>query len=199
MPRKAPTSIQENRITFGTYERQFVTSIKEDIETAVKVAVIAPPVAIATAGIVAGVGVGYMGYFIMKGLQGFSLGIDDALDPVTTWYDKWFKFTNSETGKKESVMTNWYDYVFNNQEAEQMRADNPLPSHTAGNDGYNDEGDVVDWDAAASVIENAADAVQENNPAQPDEMLTHENTGGNGTAEADESSNWPFTSSWWPF
>jgi len=199
MPRKAPTIIQENRITFGNYERAFVTEIKNDIEKAAKVAVIGSTVATVGGGLVIAGGVGYMGYFIMKGLQGFSLGIDNPLDPLATWYNKWFKFTNSETGKQESVATNFYDYVFNNQEAEQMRADNPLPSHTAGNDGYNDEGDLVDWSAVGEVIDNAADAVQENNPAQPDEMLAHENTGGNGTAEADESSNWPFTSSWWPF
>jgi len=190
MPRKAPDTVQETRITFGNYERQFVTEVKTDIEKAVKVAVVGSTVATVGGGLIVAGGVGYMGWFIMKGLQGFSLGIDDALDPVTAWYEKWFKFTNSETGKQENVVTNWYDYVFNNQEAEQMRADNPLPSA-----GDNDQNDVVDW----SAIESVADAIQENNPAQPDEMLTHENTGGNGTAEEDESSNWPFTSSWWPF
>jgi hypothetical protein len=189
MPRKAPTTIQETRITFGNFERQFITEVKTDIEKAVKVAVVGTTVATVGTGLVVAGGVGYMGYFIMNGLKGFSLGLDDALDPVTTWYQKWFTFTNSETGKRENVATNWYDYVFNNQEADQMRADNPLPSASAGG------GDKIEW------LETVGEVLADTLTVGPDEKLIHENTGGKGTAdyEEGEGSNWPFTTSWWPF
>lgn len=193
MPRKAPDTVQETRITFGNYERQFVTEVKTDIEKAVKVAVVGSTVATVGTGLVVAGGVGYMGFFIMKGLQGFSLGIDDALDPVTAWYNKWFKFTNSETGKRESVATNFYDYVFNNQEAEQMRADNPLPSA-----GDNDENDLVDWDAIAEVV--GTPVVVNDDEGMSDEF--YEMYGSGNSSESDdesEGSNWPFTTSWWPF
>jgi hypothetical protein len=38
MPRRAPDQVQEMRITFGNYEREFVTEVKNDIEKTVKVA-----------------------------------------------------------------------------------------------------------------------------------------------------------------
>jgi hypothetical protein len=192
MPRKAPTEIIETRISFGNFERQFITEVKTDIEKAVKVAVVGSTVATVGTGLVVAGGVGYMGYFIMNGLKGFSLGLDDALDPLTSWYRKWFTFTNSKTGKREAVATNWYDYIFNNQEADQMRADNPLPSSGDG-----DKNDVVDWSALETVGEVLADTLT----VGPDEKLRHENTGGKGTAdyEEGEGSNWPFTTSWWPF
>jgi hypothetical protein len=54
MPRLAPTEIVEQRITFGNYERQFVTDVKNDIEKGVKIAAItAAAVPVAT---VAGLG-----------------------------------------------------------------------------------------------------------------------------------------------
>ena len=190
MPRKAPSSVIEQRITFGTYERQFVTEIKTDIENAAKVALIGTSVATVGTGLVVAGGVGYMGYFIMKGLQGFSLGVDDALDPITGWYDKWFTFTNATTGEKESVLTNWYDYTFNNMEANQARADNPLPSA-----GDNDANDVVDWSALETVGEVLSDTLT----VEPDEQIVNENTGGKGTDEDGQGSNWPFTEDWWPF
>jgi hypothetical protein len=40
MPRLAPTEIVEQRITFGNYERQFVTDVKNDIQKGVTVAAI---------------------------------------------------------------------------------------------------------------------------------------------------------------
>ena len=58
MPRRAPTEIVEQRITFGNYERQFVTEVKNDAEKAVKVAAlsaIALPVSI-------GIGGAFLGY-----------------------------------------------------------------------------------------------------------------------------------------
>jgi hypothetical protein len=63
MPRLAPTEIVEQRITFGNYERQFVTDVKNDIEKTVKVAAItAAAVPLATVA-----GLGLMGYGIYKG------------------------------------------------------------------------------------------------------------------------------------
>jgi hypothetical protein len=50
MPRRAPDQVQEMRITFGNYEREFVTEVKNDIEKGVKIATItavAVPAAIA--------------------------------------------------------------------------------------------------------------------------------------------------------
>jgi hypothetical protein len=40
MPRLAPTEIVEQRITFGNYERQFVTDVKNDIQKGVTIAAI---------------------------------------------------------------------------------------------------------------------------------------------------------------
>jgi hypothetical protein len=182
MPRKAPTTIQETRISFGNFERQFITEVKTDIENTFKVAVVGSTVATVGTGLVVAGGVGAMGYFIMNGLKGFSLGLDDALDPLTSWYQKWFTFTNSKTGKREVVATNFYDYVFNNQEANQYRADNPIASEAGGGD------IVVEMFPPLDVF-------------APDEKLTNVNTGGKGTAdyEEGEGSNWPFTTSWWPF
>ena len=191
MPRKAPNHVQETRITFGNYERAFVTEIKNDIEKTVKVAVIGSSAAVIGSGLVLAGGVGYMGYFIMNGLKGFSLGLDGALDPVTSWYQKWFTFTNSETGVRENVATNWYDYVFNNQEAEDIRASTPNASPT-------DDTDIVNWDVLPDVIDTVTEPFE---VFEPDEKITNVNTGGKGTAdyEEGEGSNWPFTTSWWPF
>ena len=193
MPRRAPSSIQETRITFGNFERQFITEVKTDIENTFKVAVVGSTVATVGTGLVVAGGVGAMGYFIMNGLKGFSLGLDNALDPLTSWYRKWFTFTNSKTGKREVVATNFYDYVFNNQEADQMRADNPLPSSGDG-----DKNDVVNWDALPDIVETITAPLD---VFEPDDKETNVNTGGKGTAdyEEGEGSNWPFTTSWWPF
>jgi len=193
MPRRAPDSVQETRISFGNYERQFATEIKNDIEKAVQVAVVGSTVATVGTGLVVAGGAGYLGYFIMKGLQGFSLGVDDALDPVTAWYQKWFTFTNSQTGERESVAFNWFDYTFNNQEAEEERAKNPMPSA-----GDNDENDIVDWDAIAEVV---GTPVQEpDQPEMSDEFYDTFGSGNEGESESkSEGSNWPFTEDWWPF
>ena len=62
MPRRAPDQVQEHRITFGNYERQFVTEVKADVEKTVKVATItAVAVPLATIG-----GFGLLGYGIYK-------------------------------------------------------------------------------------------------------------------------------------
>ena len=75
LPRKAPDNVQEMRITFGNYERQFVTDIKTDIEKTVKytaISTVAVPAAIAI-GTVGGLGV--LGYGIYRGLNSFGFGI----------------------------------------------------------------------------------------------------------------------------
>ena len=78
MPRLAPTEIIEQRITFGNYERQFVTEVKNDIEKGVKIATItAAAVPLATVA-----GLGLLGYGIYKGgsLIGKGLNEFSAMD-----------------------------------------------------------------------------------------------------------------------
>jgi hypothetical protein len=73
MPRRAPTEIVEQRITFGNYERQFVTDVKNDIEKTVKVAAItAAAVPLATVA-----GLGLMGYGIYKGASMIGKGLNE--------------------------------------------------------------------------------------------------------------------------
>ncbi len=78
MPRRAPTEIVEQRITFGNYERQFVTDIKNDVEKGVKIATItavAVPAAIAIGTVT---GLGLLGYGLYRGMNSYAFG--DALD-----------------------------------------------------------------------------------------------------------------------
>ena len=187
MPRKAPTVIQESRITFGNFERQFAREVKTDIEKVVKAAAIAP-IAVGLSGVAVGVGVGALGWFAMRGLQGFALGIPDLLSPVDRFVSKWFYFTNSETGEKEFNLTNWYDYIFNNQEANEARAKSQKTERTTGQ---------YDLD---TVFENEDGSVWQAPPLTTPTQ-EHENTGGKGTADYEEGqgSNWPFTEDWWPF
>jgi len=59
MPRKAPDSVQEMRVTFGNYERQFVREVKTDIENTVKLSgltILAMPVSVALGGCALGYG-----------------------------------------------------------------------------------------------------------------------------------------------
>tara|TARA_R110000751_G_scaffold103921_2_gene199288 strand:+ start:108 stop:569 length:462 start_codon:yes stop_codon:yes gene_type:complete len=82
MPRRAPTEIVEQRITFGNYERQFVTEVKNDAEKALKVATIsavALPVSIGIGGALLGYGLYKGGKQIGIGLRNFQL-FDDFLD-----------------------------------------------------------------------------------------------------------------------
>ena len=204
MPRKSPTNIQETRITFGNFERQFITEVKTDIENTLKTVVVGSAVATVGTGLVVAGGVGYMGYFIMKGLKGFALGLDDELDALSGWYNKWFVFTNATTGERESVVFNWYDYAFNNQEYNEGREERLAPLFQQGD---NDEGDVVDW----SALETVGGWMSDNLTVElPDTFLGQEmvpennvnvSEGGKGTAdyEEGEGSNWPFTEDWWPF
>jgi ABC-type proline/glycine betaine transport system permease subunit len=74
MPRRAPTEIVEQRITFGNYERQFVTEVKNDIEKGVKIATITA-VAIPVATVA---GLGLLGYGIYRGMNSWAFG--NALD-----------------------------------------------------------------------------------------------------------------------
>jgi hypothetical protein len=78
MPRRAPDQVQEHRITFGNYERQFVTEVKNDIEEGVKVAVISA-VAVPVAAVA---GLGLLGYGIYRGLDSFGFGLNPK---------KWFQ------------------------------------------------------------------------------------------------------------
>jgi hypothetical protein len=74
MPRRAPDQVQEMRITFGNYEREFVTEVKNDIEKTVKVAALtAAAVPVATVA-----GLGLLGYGIYRGMNSWAFG--DALD-----------------------------------------------------------------------------------------------------------------------
>ena len=86
MPRKAPDQVQEMRITFGNYERQFVTEIKNDIETAAKVTAAASIAVPVITGVAVAGGLGMLGYGIYRGLDGFSFGIANPLK------DKWGDF-----------------------------------------------------------------------------------------------------------
>jgi hypothetical protein len=80
MPRKAPTQIVEQRITFGTYERQFVTGIKEDIEQAAKVTAVATFAVPVITGVAAVSGLGLLGYGLYRGLDSFGFG---SVNPET--------------------------------------------------------------------------------------------------------------------
>jgi hypothetical protein len=69
-------SVQANGVTFGNYEREFVTEVKNDIEKGVKIATItavAVPasIAIGTIG-----GLGLLGYGIYRGLDSFGFGLN---------------------------------------------------------------------------------------------------------------------------
>ena len=148
--------------------------------------------AVASSGLAIGVGVGALGWFAMRGLQGFALGLPDVLSPVDAFIDKWFYFTNSETGEQEAVLTNWYDYVFNNREYEEAVAKQAQKEQTTGrydldNIATNEDGSV--WTAPEVDIPFVT----------PDEKQTNTNTGGKGTADDGKGSNWPFTEDWWPF
>jgi hypothetical protein len=82
MPRRAPDQVQEMRITFGNYEREFVTEIKNDIEKTIKVATIsavALPVSVGIGGALLGYGLYKGGKQIGIGLRNFQL-FDDFLD-----------------------------------------------------------------------------------------------------------------------
>lgn len=75
MPRRAPDGkgVTEHRITFGNYERQFVTDVKNDIEKGVKIATItaaAVPLATFT-------GLGLLGYGLYKGGQMIGKGLNE--------------------------------------------------------------------------------------------------------------------------
>tara|TARA_R110000751_G_scaffold134627_1_gene237128 strand:- start:393 stop:719 length:327 start_codon:yes stop_codon:yes gene_type:complete len=70
MPRRAPDGkgVTEHRITFGNYERQFVTEVKNDVEKGVKIATIsavALPIAAVT-------GLGLLGYGIYRGMNSYA-------------------------------------------------------------------------------------------------------------------------------
>ena len=106
MPRRAPDGkgVTEHRITFGNYEREFVTEVKNDIEKGVKIAAItAAAVPLATV-----VGFGLLGYGIFKGGQLIGKGINEfsmlewdggggpgpsvaEMDAATEGYTEWQK------------------------------------------------------------------------------------------------------------
>jgi hypothetical protein len=98
MPRRAPDQVQEMRVTFGNYEREFVTEVKNDIEKTVKVATLtAVAVPLATIGGfgLLGFGIYKAGIMIGKGLNEFSL-MDWSLPGSKEWEAKtegysWFE------------------------------------------------------------------------------------------------------------
>jgi hypothetical protein len=99
MPRRAPEKVSRNaRITFGNYEREFVTEVKNDIEKGVKIATItAVAVPLATIGGfgLLGFGIYKAGIMIGKGLNEFSL-MDWSLPGSKEWEAKtegysWFE------------------------------------------------------------------------------------------------------------
>jgi|TARA_R110000824_G_scaffold326353_2_gene513275 hypothetical protein len=86
MPRKAPDNVQEMRVTFGTYERQFAKEVKTDIETGVKVATVSAVALPLVVGASAVAGLGLLGYGIYAGLNTFSLM--DIKNPITSYTEK---------------------------------------------------------------------------------------------------------------
>ena len=76
MPRRAPDGqgVTEHRITFGNYERSFVTEIKNDIEKGVKVATVSAIAIPLVVGASAVAGLGLLGYGIYRGLDSFGFG-----------------------------------------------------------------------------------------------------------------------------
>jgi hypothetical protein len=100
MPRRAPDGkgVTEHRITFGNYEREFVTEVKNEIEKGVKVATLtAVAVPLATIGGfgLLGFGIYKAGIMIGKGLNEFSL-MDWSLPGSKEWEAKtegysWFE------------------------------------------------------------------------------------------------------------
>ena len=82
MPRRAPDQVQEMRVTFGNYERQFVTDVKNDIEKGVKIASITAVAVPASIVIGAIGGLGLLGYGIYRGMNSYAFG--DALDTAVS-------------------------------------------------------------------------------------------------------------------
>jgi hypothetical protein len=66
MPRRAPDQVQEMRVTFGNYEREFVTEVKNDIEKGVKIATITAVAVPATIVIGAIGGLGSIGLWYLS-------------------------------------------------------------------------------------------------------------------------------------
>ena len=84
MPRRAPDGkgVTEHRITFGNYERQFVTEIKNDVQKTVKTATIAAAVGSAGVAIASIVGFGLLGYGIYRGADAFQAQAAETLEQV---------------------------------------------------------------------------------------------------------------------
>ena len=113
MPRLAPTEIVEQRITFGNYERQFVTEVKNDVEKTVKVAAlsaVALPVSIGIGGAFLGYGLWKGGLEISKGLRNFQLldgfGLDEG-ESALGWltfglYDDFAKAQQESINRKRA-------------------------------------------------------------------------------------------------
>ena len=109
MPRKAPDQVQEMRITFGNYERQFVTGIKEDIETAAKVTAAASIAVPVITGVAVAGGLGMLGYGIYRGLDGFSFGlakpIKDKWEDVKDWINPTKEWSVDEMDRVQASHT----------------------------------------------------------------------------------------------
>ena len=113
MPRRAPDQVQEMRVTFGNYEREFVTEVKNDVEKTVKVAAIsavALPVSIGIGGAFLGYGLWKGGLEISKGLRNFQLldgiGLDEG-ESALGWltfglYDDLAKASQDEVNRNRA-------------------------------------------------------------------------------------------------
>lgn len=117
MPRRAPDGkgVTEHRITFGNYERQFVTDIKNDIEKSVKVAAVttvAVPT-IAATGVIAGLG--FLGYGIYRGLDGFSFGVAKKLKDEWEDFKGWINPEKDWSAEAMDKVTDAHSFKHNQQ------------------------------------------------------------------------------------
>jgi len=117
MPRRAPDGkgVTEHRITFGNYERQFVTDIKNDIEKSVKLAAVTTVVVptIAATGIIAGLG--FLGYGIYRGLDGFSFGVAKKLNEEWEDFKGWINPEKEWSAEDMDKVTDSHSWMHNQQ------------------------------------------------------------------------------------
>jgi len=92
LPRKAPSEVIEQRITFGTYERQFVTEIKNDIEKSVKVAAVTTVTVPVVLGASIVTGLGLLGYGIYRGMDAFG-SLSDVVETAGCAFRKYARST----------------------------------------------------------------------------------------------------------
>jgi len=91
MPRRAPDGkgVTEHRITLGNYERNLITETKKDIEKSVKVTLAATIAVPVIAGVGLAAGMGFLGYGIYRGLDGFSFGVAKKIKEEWEDFKEW--------------------------------------------------------------------------------------------------------------